>query len=75
MQIGNREKEETLVVRLPCCDSAQIMSRLRRDSGGTWSISTIFWNKTIGELLRSDEDSRDNNHRGGKFKFYATLKG
>ena len=55
-------RKEMLVVQLPCCDSAQIMSRLRRDSGGTWSISSIFWTRTIGEL-RSDEDG--DNHIGG----------
>ena len=51
-----KENVETLVLLLPCRDSAQMMSRLKRDSGGTWSTSCIFWGRTIGELLRSSNE-------------------
>ena len=44
-----------MVVQLPCSDSDQIISRLRRDSGGTWSISTIFWTRTIDEYRVNEE--------------------
>ena len=58
MKYCPKENAETVVLLLPCRDSAQMTSRLKRDSGcgGTWSVSCIFWGRTIGELVRSGEE-------------------
>ena len=77
-QIGGREEgEELLVVTLPCCDNAKVMSLLRRrDSGGgggvaAWSISSVFWTRTIEELRDLIVDKKDDARETIQLTFFV----